>query len=129
MKPTFKTAQAWEQAQTLMQPTLIRVVDHLRQRLDASNWQGDYEEVEEPFPGFQLRLTQGDSVHVLNLWDLCFQVCFVDYPTIDLEFDPLVDIDTQLLDGAGEVEWEVLDQKVRAVLAAVFAGLEEVSPS
>jgi len=129
MKPTFKTNQAWEQAQTLMQPILIRVVDHLRQRVEASDWQGDYEEIEEPLPGFQLRLTQGERVHLLKLWDLCFQVCFVDYPTIDLEVDPLVDIDTQLLDGVGEVEWEVLDQKVRAVLAAVFAGLEEVSPS
>ena len=124
MKPTFKTAQAWEQAQTLMQPTLIRVVDHLRQLVEASNWQGDYEKIEEPLPGFELHLTQGEKVHVLKLWDLCFQVCFVDYPTTHLDVDPLVDIDTQLLDESGDVEWEVLDQKVRELLAAVFAGLD-----
>lgn len=130
MKPTFKTAQAWEQAQTLMQPTLIRVVDHLRQRLEASDWQGDYQKIEEPLPGFVLHLTRGEKRHVLKLWDLCFQVCFVDYPTTDLDVDPVVDVDSQLLDGTGDVEWEILDQKVRQLLARLFASLdEEVKPA
>lgn len=124
MKPIFRTAQAWEQAQTLMQPTLIRVVDQLRQRVEASDWQADYEEVEEPLPGFQLCLKKEAKVHVLKLWDLCFQVCFMDYPATDHEFDPSVEIDYNLLDEAGDVEWEALDQKVGKVLTAVFAGLE-----
>ncbi|WP_072620271.1 hypothetical protein [Spirulina major] len=125
MKPKFKTRQAWEQAQTLMQPTLIRVVDQLRQRVDESPWEGEYEDVEEPLPGFQLRLQQGDRTHVLNLWDLCFQVCCLNYPAPhSIDADPEVDLDLQLLDAAGEVEWNILDEKVRQVLATTFATLE-----
>ncbi len=30
MKPTFKNRLAWEQAQILMQPAMLRVVDNIR---------------------------------------------------------------------------------------------------
>lgn len=125
MKPKFKTRQAWEQAQTLMQPTLIRVVDQLRQQVEASPWEGEYEDISEPLPGFQLRLQQGDRSQVLNLWDLCFQVCFLNYPSPhSTDTDLEVDLDPQLLNAAGEVEWNILDKKVRQVLATTFAALD-----
>jgi hypothetical protein len=128
MKPQFKTRQAWEQTQTLMQPTLIRVVDQLRQWVDESTWEGEYEDIEDPLPGFQLRLQQGDRTHVLNLWDLCFQVCFLNYPAPhSTDADPEVDVDPQLLDAAGEVDWNILDEKVRQVLTTTFADLDPSS--
>ena len=42
MKPKFKTIQAWEQAQVLMQPAFIRVIDNIRKELEVSAWQGSF---------------------------------------------------------------------------------------
>ena len=57
MKPKFKNKQAWEQAQLLMQPAFIRVIDNLRKQLEQSSWKGTYQEIITPYPGYQLRLT------------------------------------------------------------------------
>ena len=40
MKPIFKNSTDWEQAEYLMQPSLIRVIDNLRKQLDESAWKG-----------------------------------------------------------------------------------------
>lgn len=129
MKPIFKTAIAWEQAQLLMQPALIRVVDNLRKQLETSSWQGTYEEIEAPVPGHLLRLTRGDSEICLDIWHLCFQVCFADYPMesdlallADTKGYP-VDIDADLLDDRGEVNWQQLEVKTQQLVGTVFAQL------
>jgi hypothetical protein len=44
MKPTFKNTLAWEQAQVLMQPAMLRVVDNIRKEIENSHWQGTYKE-------------------------------------------------------------------------------------
>ncbi|MEM9163907.1 MAG: hypothetical protein AAGC54_12670 [Cyanobacteria bacterium P01_F01_bin.4] len=42
--PRFVTDLARQQAQILMQPALIRVIDNIRKQLDVSRWQGRYED-------------------------------------------------------------------------------------
>ena len=61
MKPTFKTRLAWEQAQVLMQPALLRVVDNIRKQLESSDWRGTYKEVSKPIPGYHLCLTRRED--------------------------------------------------------------------
>ncbi|MGI0490505.1 hypothetical protein ACN4EG_01730 [Alkalinema pantanalense CENA528] len=41
-KPTFASQEAWTQAEILMQPVFIRLIDNLRKSLETSNWKGDY---------------------------------------------------------------------------------------
>ena len=43
-RPKFANSQAWEQANLLIQPALIRVIDHIRKHLEASTWKGSYRE-------------------------------------------------------------------------------------
>lgn len=126
MKPKFRNTQDWEQAQILMQPILIRVVDHLRQRLEQSDWQGTYEEVETPYPGYKLCLTQQDQTIRVALWELCFQVCFLQYSITQTDEEIWVDVDSRLLDESGEVEWEILDDKVKQVIQDFFVNLPQV---
>ncbi|MEM9543427.1 MAG: hypothetical protein AAGA60_28530 [Cyanobacteria bacterium P01_E01_bin.42] len=126
MKPKFKNLQDWEKAQVLMQPSLIRVVDNIRKHLDRSSWKGTYEDVQEPFPGHLLRLTYEERSLTFNLWDLCFQTCFLNYPSpshsqSDAEIE--VDIDSHLFDPEGEVDWNILDDKVKQLIDAIFADL------
>lgn len=43
-KPTFADQAAWAQAEILMQPVFIRLIDNLRKSLETSDWKGDYRE-------------------------------------------------------------------------------------
>ncbi len=133
MKPKFATVQAWEQADYLMQPALIRTIDQLRQALESCAWRNRYEEVTEPFPGHQLILEKGDRLLRVNIWDLCFQICFANY-----EFQPFgdnlqeneqdfaVEIDQQLFNDQGEVDWTALDNKAQHCVEKLLAALPTV---
>ena len=161
MPPKITNSVAWNQAELLMQPTFIRVVDNLRKLLDNSSWKGTYHDVltwaagtsEEtkaivtqmvqeletatpedaeqiretlaklptPHPGYHLCLQRQEQQVNVDLWELCYQVCFVEYTLSD----DTVDIDTSLIDESGDVEWNLLDKKARKVVEAVFASLPD----
>lgn len=129
MKPTFKNTLDWEQAQLLMQPTFIRVLDHLRQKLETSTWIGTYEDVQTPLPGYQLCLTHQEYLIKINIWDICFQVCFINYnPYLEKdETSPsetqIVSIDTDLIDETGNINWPCLDDKAKQKIQEIFANL------
>ncbi|MFO8041256.1 MAG: hypothetical protein R6U67_17630 [Sodalinema sp.] len=125
MKPKFKSELAWQQAQLLMQPALIRIVDNIRKRLEQTSWKATYQETQIPVPGYQLLLELGDRQKTLDIWELCYRVCFRDYvPTPSPEQACEVDIDTSLIDE-GDVDWERLDEKARTVTHLVLADLPE----
>lgn len=162
---------AWEQAALLMQPALIRLLDHLRKHLERSPWQGNYhyETVEvwptgtspeeqaevnqlhqrldqasptesvdleqdlaklaEPQMLYLLQLNHGNVQQQINLWELCYQVCFADYtPTLersqiaDFPLDE-IQVDATLWDADAEIDWERLDHKVGSIVDQLFAHL------
>jgi hypothetical protein len=130
MKPQFKTRLAWEQAQLLMQPALIRVLDNIRKQLDVSAWRGTYREVTEPIPGYLLCLTKNNRTVEVDIWQLCYQVCFQSYtPTPQHIFSELeqrsveVEIDNRLLDEIGELDWQLIEAKAQQVVREVFDNL------
>ena len=164
MKPKIADLTAWHQAEILMQPAFIRIIDNLRKQLDETDWRGTYEEVllwpdgtpEElrdrvlqlraeresadsetattldeqlaglpaPFPGHILRLQKGDREVRIDLWDLCYQVCFVNYAA---DAAGAVTIDTQLLEeDSSDVDWNRLEEKTRGLIEGIFAGLPEI---
>jgi hypothetical protein len=159
MPPKITNSTSWQQAEILMQPAFIRVIDNLRKQLDISDWQGKYQDVltwppdttdetkalvtqlvqeietatptqvEEirttlanlpiPHPGYHL-LLQRDAQQVnIDLWDLCYQVCFLNYSPENGE----VDIDTSLIDEYGDVNWHHLENKTQNLVQQVFADL------
>jgi len=71
-----------------------------------------------PVPSYELQLTQGagetlaaSRTATLDLWELCFAVCFSDYrPGQPATVDPA------LLDPSGEVDWLVLDEKAKTLV-------------
>ncbi|NES95189.1 MAG: hypothetical protein F6K32_08135 [Desertifilum sp. SIO1I2] len=126
MVPKFRDTTSWQQAEVLMQPALLRVVDNIRKQLDVSGWKGTYEEVETPIPGHQLCLQRNGQQFVYNIWDLCFQVCFRDYqPAPGEEGSQEVEVDTRLLNEEGEVDWQQLEDKTKSIIEALFATLPE----
>ncbi|MGK7876158.1 MAG: hypothetical protein AB4426_23540 [Xenococcaceae cyanobacterium] len=130
MKPKFKDPLAWEQAQLLMQPSFIRVIDNIRKQLEQSSWKGTYQEVQTPYPGYHLCLTDQDRSVKVDIWQLCFQVCFCEYnPTgTDISGEEAtasqeVEIDTSLIDERGDVDWQSLETKAQQLVKQVFANL------
>ncbi|AOY81910.1 hypothetical protein BJP36_20365 [Moorena producens JHB] len=124
MKPLFKDTLAWEQAQLLMQPAFIRIIDEIGRQLEPTNWKVTYKNVTTPIPGYELSLAHQDTSVAINLWDLCFQVCFRDYKPTQSELDTQpVEIDPMLIDQAGEVDWQCLDAKAKQLVEDVVAGL------
>ncbi len=161
MAPKITNSLAWQQAELLMQPTFIRVVDNVRKLIDNSSWKGTYHDVltwaagtsEEtkaivtqmvqeletatpeqavqiretlaklptPHPGYHLCLQRQEQQVNVDLWELCYQVCFVEYTLSD----DTVDIDTSLIDESGDVEWNLLDNKAKRVVEEMFAKLPD----
>ncbi|WP_414623966.1 hypothetical protein [Calothrix sp. CCY 0018] len=161
MAPKITNSLAWQQAELLMQPTFIRVVDNVRKLIDNSSWKGTYHDVltwaagtsEEtkaivtqmvqeletatpeqvvqiretlaklptPHPGYHLCLQRQEQQVNVDLWELCYQVCFVEYTLSD----DTVDIDTSLIDERGDVEWNLLDKKAKRVVEEMFAKLPD----
>jgi hypothetical protein len=132
--------QPWQQVSELIQPALIRLLDQLRKQLETSPWQGRYETVElwpegvdpaatPPQVLYLLHLTQGEKQIRVNLWELCFQICFCDY-TPCLEQSGITDFqvgevttDSSLFTADGEIDWHRLDQKAQQGVAQVFREL------
>ncbi|HBB31557.1 MAG TPA: hypothetical protein DDZ80_06100 [Cyanobacteria bacterium UBA8803] len=122
MKPKFKNTVAWQQAELLMQPALIRIVDHIRQQLEQTSWKATYRDVQTPIPGYELCLEKADTSVCVDLWELCFQVCFREYRPVHAELETQeVDIDTSLIDEGGDVDWQLLDAKAQKLIEQVFA--------
>ncbi|MDE5096687.1 MAG: hypothetical protein O4804_21495 [Trichodesmium sp. St11_bin5] len=124
MRPKINNIIAWEQAELLMQPAFIRILDHIRKKLENSTWKGTYEEVKTPIPGYRLDLEHQDQKISINLWELCYQVCFSNYfSTHSADEIVEVDIDINLLNQEGNVNWELLDEKALKVVENMMADL------
>ncbi len=167
MPPKITDPVAWQQAELLMQPAFIRVIDHIRKQLDESAWKGTYEnvliwpdgttdetktrvtqlvqelegatpqqaaEIEQaiahlpiPQPGYHLSLQHQDQQFSVDLWELCYQVCFSHYsPVIAESASYTTEIDTSLIDETGDVDWQRLDTKAGELVKRVFASLPDV---
>ncbi|MEB3357685.1 MAG: hypothetical protein VKK04_13235 [Synechococcales bacterium] len=119
MVPKFSDTRTWQQAELLMQPAFIRVIDNIRKHLDQSPWRGTYRDVHvwprgttpeakirvmqlqreletanseeaadiqnaldhlpRPYPGYELCLHHHDREVTVDLWQLCFEICFSNY--------------------------------------------------
>jgi hypothetical protein len=123
MLPKFGDELAWQQAEFLMQPIYIRIIDRIRQQSETSIWQVSYEEIKNPHPTNYLCLQSGDRQLKFDIWDLCYQVCFVNYFGSHSELETqTVEIDTSLIDlEAGTPDWHRLDRKAKEVIARIFA--------
>ncbi|NJL86964.1 MAG: hypothetical protein HC886_14945 [Leptolyngbyaceae cyanobacterium SM1_1_3] len=159
--PKFLTQRDWQQAQVLMQPVLIRVIDNIRKQLETSTWQGTYkteyvwpetatsehkqqvtklqeqlqqaktpaeiDQIEQQLaqlptstPLYELQLKAGDHLRTIDIWQLCYQVCFQNYDFQRAE-EYSVTVDSQLLDEAtGSVDWDKLDEKASQIVGNLF---------
>lgn len=162
MPPKISDPVTWQQAEILMQPAFIRLVDNIRKQLEISSWKGTYQDVmiwspgttdetktlvaqlmkelesatpeqaleirqklaklPTPQPGYHLCLQRQGQQTNIDMWELCYQICFLDYSSNN---ESAVAIDTSLIDDTGDVDWHNLDEKTKGIVEQVFAGLPD----
>ncbi len=115
--PKFKTRLDYDQANILMQPTFIRVVDNIRKEAELSQWEISYQEINEPFPSYILSQKKENKIIETNVWLICFQVCFKEF---SLNQSQPVEIDSQLFDESGELDWQRLETKTQLLVRQIF---------
>lgn len=108
-------------------------VTRLRQQLEAATTPEEAETIREtlaelptPYPGYELCLESGGRQITVDLWQLCYQICFRNYSTVLNAMDRnfVVEIDTSLIDETGDVDWARLDQKAKHLIDQIFASLQ-----
>jgi hypothetical protein len=122
MRPKFATELAWQQAEFLMQPIYIRIVDQISHHSEKSTLKVSYTEEQEPYLTHFLCLSDGDRELKFDIWQLCYRVCFTNYgnvyPPVESQ---IVAIDESLIDReTGEVDWVILDRKANTVIEQLF---------
>jgi len=75
-----------------------------------------------PLPGYQLEIIHSDRRIVLDIWQLCFQVCFVDYAA-----GVPVRVDHALLDDQDDIDWVSLDAKARQQVARALQQVTQLN--
>ncbi|EAM50807.1 hypothetical protein WH8501_19670 [Crocosphaera watsonii WH 8501] len=129
MKPTFKNTIDWEKADILMQPAFIRVMDNLRKELEKTNLVATYEDIQEPFPGYQLILTKENNSVSISIWEICFQVCFTDYQfssNNSSQASIMVEIDENLFNGDNEINWQQLEIKTQQTIQTIINNFPKI---
>lgn len=127
-KGSYQDIQVWPE--DTPEPVKAQVIE-LQQQLSVADpeekktIQAALESLPSPYPGYQLWLEKGDHRVILDIWQLCYQVCFRHYnPALNaLDKDLVVEVDTRLIDDTGNVDWLYLDTKVKQLIEQIFAKL------
>jgi hypothetical protein len=131
-KGTYQETLVWPEGVT---EETRAIVTQLRKQLETATPE-TAEEIEErlarlpnPFPGYLLILKDQDRQITVDLWQLCYQICFRNYSPIlnAMDSDLTVEIDTNLIDETGEVDWQRLDDKAKQLIEQIFSTLPTAS--
>jgi hypothetical protein len=105
------TLQRFKELQAQLSQATPEAADTLRAELT---------QLPQPFPGYELHLTQAEQTRVVDVWHLCYCVCFQAYPVSE----GAVRVDESIIDRElNDVDWLVLDNKAKAIVEEVFSQL------
>ena len=126
-KGTYREIQVW--ADDIPDETKA-IVLQLQQQLETaspesiSEIQQTLSHLPSSYPGYELRLEKDDRQVNVDLWALCYRICF---RSADGEWtdDFPVEVDTRLFDEVGEVDWNLLEEKTKQIVERVFENLPQ----
>ena len=76
----------------------------------------------QPSPLYTLRLTKANYPdQTVDIWVMCYQVCALN--DVAPDGTSVIDADSSLFDEAGEVDWQQLDDKTKALVENIFQSL------
>jgi len=115
----YTQAQHWPEGTTEAQKQQVAELAAQLDQADADtapDLEQALRQLPTPTPIYHLRLTQGDRVVTLDVWELCFRLCFVNYVP-----DQPVTVDAGLVEADGEIDWITLDEKAKTLITQALA--------
>jgi hypothetical protein len=115
----YTQAQHWPEGTTEAQKQQVAELAAQLDQADpdtAPDLEQALRQLPTPTPIYHLRLTQGDRVVTLDVWELCFRLCFVNYVP-----DQPVTVDAGLVEADGEIDWITLDEKAKTLITQALA--------
>jgi hypothetical protein len=115
----YTQAQHWPEGTTEVQQQQFAELAAQLDQADADtapHIEQALRQLPSPTPIYHLRLTQGERVAMLDVWELCFRLCFVDYHP-----GQPVTVDAGLVEADGEIDWITLDEKAKALVTQALA--------
>lgn len=101
----------------LLQQELKTTTDNDR----ASEIEQILETLPKPYPAYEWRLDRGDQIVTIDVWELCYKICFTE------DFNPRSEapaqVDLELFDDEGDVDWAVLDEKAKQLVTEILSQL------
>lgn len=102
---------------SLLQQELKSTTDNDR----ATEIEQILETLPKPYPAYDWKLEQGDEMVTIDVWELCYKICFTS------DFNPRSEapatVDQQLFDEDGDVDWTVLDEKAKQLVTEILSQL------
>ncbi|MBD2161301.1 MAG: hypothetical protein VKL01_12125 [Limnothrix sp.] len=87
------------------------------------------DDLPQPYPGYWFTLEHDGQSTRVDVWELCYSICFRDYQalsTLSAGDEVMVTIDLDLIGEDGDVDWHRLDEKAQRVVAQVFDRLANI---
>jgi hypothetical protein len=79
------------------------------------------ETLPKPYPAYEWKLERGEEVVTIDVWELCYKICFT------ADFNPQTEVpatvDQELFDEDYGVDWTVLDQKAKQLVTEILSQL------
>jgi hypothetical protein len=128
-KGDYENVEVWAEGTREETKARVRL---LRQQLDSASLdqqasiEAALEELPKPYPGYNLCLTRNEQRITVDLWEVCYQICFQDYDLLSGTSNAAGDgvaIDAALFDETGDVDWNRLDDKTQQIVEQIFAKL------
>ncbi len=114
------------EAQKAQYEELIEKLEHAKPA-EVAEVEDLLAQIPEPAMAYELQLSRGEEaqrqVQTFDMWQLCYQVCFRNYIPGVPDTSQAVDIDEALLNAEGEVDWDALDGKVKAIVEGIVNNL------
>lgn len=125
---TYQTQETWPAGTT---PETKATVINLQTQLDSAppeqmdQLNQALSHLPQPELTYLLQLTKQDHQVEVDLWDLCYRICFQNYQPASPQGVDEIQVDTSLIEPAGDLDWHRLDDKAQQVVAHVFDQLPE----
>ena len=82
------------------------------------------ETLPKPYPAYEWRLEYIDEVVTIDVWELCYKICFT--ADFNPQSEAAAKVDRLLFEEDGEVDWTRLDEKAKQLVMAVLSQLPTV---
>ncbi|WP_187329408.1 hypothetical protein [Halomicronema hongdechloris] len=86
----------------------------------AANIEAELAQLPTPFPSYQLQITIAAQLYTIDIWQLCFRLCFIGYD----QAGGTAQVNTALFDETGDIDWLQLDEATQYIVSEALRDVD-----